>query len=89
MEDDIVQRSVDIEVTVPLWLADDYVDSYVKWREECDAVRHAYRLWQLTDLEDSVGPFRYTTPRSTTKRRPLEPCRRVPSSSAYGAHDHK
>jgi hypothetical protein len=37
---------------VPRWLVDDYVNSYVRWREECDAVRHAYRLAQLADLED-------------------------------------
>jgi hypothetical protein len=40
------------KVAVPRWLVDDYVNSYVRWREECDAVRHAYRLWQLADLED-------------------------------------
>jgi hypothetical protein len=44
------------KVVVPPWL-DDYVTSYVRWREECEAVRHAYRLWQLADLEDRAWAF--------------------------------
>jgi hypothetical protein len=38
-------------VAVPSWLIADYVNSYVRWHEECDTVRHAYRLWQRADLE--------------------------------------
>jgi hypothetical protein len=37
------------EVAVPPWLADDYVARYVRWRQDCEAVRHAYRLWQRAD----------------------------------------
>jgi hypothetical protein len=44
-------------VAVPPWLADDYVDSYVRWREECGALRHAYRLWQLADFKDRAWAF--------------------------------
>jgi hypothetical protein len=45
------------KVAVPRSLVDDYVDSYVRWREECHAVRHAYQLWELADLEDGAWAF--------------------------------
>jgi hypothetical protein len=45
------------QVRVPPWLIDDYVTSYVRWREECESVRHAYRLWQLAALEDRAWAF--------------------------------
>lgn len=30
---------------VPVWLTDDYLESYVRWREECVNVRAAYEQW--------------------------------------------
>jgi hypothetical protein len=30
---------------VPPWLADRYLESYLRWREECAATRRAYALW--------------------------------------------
>jgi hypothetical protein len=43
--------------SVPPWLVDDYLNSYVRWREECDAVRDAYALWRLAGNEDRAWAF--------------------------------
>jgi hypothetical protein len=31
--------------TLNSWVVDELLESYVSWREECEAVRIAYRLW--------------------------------------------
>jgi hypothetical protein len=41
----------------PVWLADDYLESYICWREECVAVRHAYALWRIAERPDRAMAF--------------------------------
>jgi hypothetical protein len=38
-------------------LADDFLDSYIYWREECAAVSSAYSLWQRVELSDQGNAF--------------------------------
>jgi hypothetical protein len=38
-------------------LADDFLDSYIDWREECAAVSGAYRLWQRAERGDEAMAF--------------------------------
>jgi hypothetical protein len=37
------------EMTLDRWAADELLESYVVWREECDAVVVAYRQWDDSD----------------------------------------
>ena len=39
------------------WLVDDYANSYVQWREECEAVRAAYGLWHIAAVQDRGWAF--------------------------------
>lgn len=38
-------------------LLDELVETYVRWREECERVRHAYALWNQADGSDSAAAF--------------------------------
>ena len=38
-------------------IVDDAVDAYVDWREECGAVREAYRAWTLSSPGDATLAF--------------------------------
>jgi hypothetical protein len=38
------------------WIVDQFVESYVRWREACEEVRCAYELWhKCTPSHRSVG----------------------------------
>jgi hypothetical protein len=39
------------------WLADDFIENYVSWREEAAAVRCAYEHWQAAQEADEVLAF--------------------------------
>jgi hypothetical protein len=39
------------------WLVDEFVDSYVCWREECDGVRAAYEDWERSEPQDRALAF--------------------------------
>ena len=39
------------------WLEPEFVECYIRWREECTAVREAYGRW--TDAEHDAEPFAY------------------------------
>ena len=41
----------------PPWLADDFLESYVCWREECAEVRGAYERWQGVEPPDRALAF--------------------------------
>jgi hypothetical protein len=38
------------------WIVDQFLESYVRWREACEEVRSAYELWhKCTPSQRSVG----------------------------------
>jgi hypothetical protein len=37
--------------------ADEYLDTYVSWREECDRVHAAYERWNRSPREDRGAAF--------------------------------
>jgi hypothetical protein len=39
------------------WLVDEFVHSYVRWREEASTVRSAYERWKSADRQDRVLAF--------------------------------
>jgi hypothetical protein len=36
----------------PCWMADDYLEGYIGWREEAAAARRAYQLWNRAERSD-------------------------------------
>ena len=40
--------------TIPRSLVDDYLENYLRWREESDGVRRAYELWQCAGRADAA-----------------------------------
>lgn len=42
---------------VPDDVVDDFVETYVLWREECDRVRGAYARWARADASDRACAF--------------------------------
>jgi hypothetical protein len=42
---------------VPDWLVDDFVESYVCWRETAAAANDAYAAWTAADHEDNALAF--------------------------------
>jgi hypothetical protein len=53
------------EATSP-WLVDEFVRSYVCWREAAAAVKQAYDHW--TRVDDDAGPFAFVAYRSALDR---------------------
>jgi hypothetical protein len=48
------------------WLADEFLESYVSWREEAAAVRGAYDRWRVAHLPDL--PLAYAAYRAALDR---------------------
>jgi hypothetical protein len=44
-------------VRVAPGLADEFLDSYIYWREECATVSSAYALWQHAERPDQATAF--------------------------------
>ena len=40
--------------TIPRSIVDDYLENYLRWREESEGVRRAYELWQRADRADAA-----------------------------------
>ena len=45
------------DACVPQWLVDDYLESYIRWREECANVHHAYTHWLAAARPDRALAF--------------------------------
>jgi hypothetical protein len=46
-----------LDPSIPDWLIDDYVESYIEWREECESARRAYELWRQSVPSDRSLAF--------------------------------
>lgn len=44
-------------IAVPAWLADDYLEGYICWREAAAAVRQAYEGWNAAERPDRAAAF--------------------------------
>jgi hypothetical protein len=42
---------------VPAHVLDDFLETYVRWREECERVRTAYARWTRADASDRASAF--------------------------------
>jgi hypothetical protein len=45
------------EARPPWWMADDYLDGYIGWREEAAAARRAYQIWNRAERWDRQLAF--------------------------------
>jgi acyl-CoA reductase-like NAD-dependent aldehyde dehydrogenase len=45
------------ERRIPPALIDEFMDAYVAWRQECEAVRAAYGRWSTTATSDRAAAF--------------------------------
>jgi hypothetical protein len=43
---------LELDAKVAPWLVDDVIDSYVSWREECEALGAAYGRWSSCEWAD-------------------------------------
>jgi hypothetical protein len=41
----------------PDYLVDGFLETYVRWREECERVRSAYAVWTGADARDRASAF--------------------------------
>ena len=44
-------------IAVPTWLLDDYLETYICWREASAAARRAYKDWSSAERRDRAGAF--------------------------------
>lgn len=42
---------------VPAWLADDYLETYLRWREACAAARESYEKWNTAGRQTRAAAF--------------------------------
>jgi hypothetical protein len=42
---------------IPPALVDDFMDAYLSWRQECEALRVAYRRWSTASTTDRAAEF--------------------------------
>ena len=82
------------EPTSP-WLVDEFVEAYVRWREECAAVRGMYELWTGAETGDwalAFAAYGAAVDREERAAREYRDCadrirRQPPSSFEEGALD--
>jgi hypothetical protein len=41
----------------PVHVLDDFLETYVRWRKECERVRSAYAQWARADSSDRASAF--------------------------------
>jgi hypothetical protein len=46
-----------VDPSIPDWLIDDYIESYIEWREESESARRAYQLWRQSGPPDCSLAF--------------------------------
>ena len=41
----------------PAHVLDDFLETYIRWREECERVQSAYARWSRADASDRASAF--------------------------------
>jgi hypothetical protein len=42
---------------LPPWLVDEFLESYLSWREQCEQLRTAYERWARSEPSDRSSAF--------------------------------